>query len=337
MDISFIIPAHNAQDYLQRAIDSIDSSMLNLDYAYEIIVVENFSTDQTKAILTKLVEQKTQLKAVYATKKGVSHARNLGIKTATGKYIVFIDADDYLVKDQVAATLAKLHAYPTADLYVTSYEVGEGEFSVAAKDQKYQGDCLTIKQQMLGNPTKFMPVWAKIFQRELIEKHHLSFDENLRLAEDGDFMLRYLTFCDEIVLLVNKFYHYSNDNDSAMRTFDGQKTKDYLVALKTSKDYLAKHCQILLPAYNKYILMHLNVIMVREVFVSENSLTYAQKMQWCKKIIKEPIFKVALTQTKFKECTSPRMIPILFLKLRLYGLASIIFKLRVAQNLKAKK
>lgn len=337
MDISFIIPAHNAQEYIKRAVDSIEFSLQKLAFKYEIIVVENFSTDKTKDILNELSSQITRLKVINASQKGVSFARNLGLKNAQGKYIIFVDADDYLVMDEVENTLLQLKDYPSAQLFVTSYEIGEADFNVTSKSSSYRDECFAIKQKMLENPTKFMPVWAKIFQRELIEKNQLEFDEALRLAEDGDFMLRYLAFCDEIVFLVDKFYHYSNDNDSAMRTFDGQKTKDYLVALKTSKEFLIKNYPKLLPAYNKYILMHLNVIMVREVFVLENRLSYFEKLKWSKKVVNEKIFKEALQKTTFRECKTPRMVSILFLKLHLYILASIIFKLRVMQNMKARK
>lgn len=338
MNLSFIIPAHNSQDTLQRAVESILISGKQSELDFEVIIVENASEDQTQQLAQQLAQDNQNVRVIVSDQKGVSNARNLGIKEATGKYILFVDADDYLLETGIGEIENFLRSYPETDLGVFSYEVGNSEYLVSSQSTIYDKNVLEFKEYMLKNPTKFMTVWAKLLKRSLIIDNALIFNPDLRLAEDGDFMLQYLTHCRKIVATPHIFYHYSTDNSqSAVRKFDGKKAQDYQKALTVSQNYLRQNAPELLDAYNYYILMHLNVIMVREVFIENNGLSKQESITLEKDLTKKELFNRALKIVKFNQCRSPRMLPILLLKLGCYRLAAIIFKLRVKQNAQIKK
>ena len=93
--ISYIIPAYNAADTLERAVESITHTC-NME-KYEILIVENGSTDYTNSVALKLIQKYGENIKLIHSEKGVSRARNEGLKNARGEWIVFVDADDYIV------------------------------------------------------------------------------------------------------------------------------------------------------------------------------------------------------------------------------------------------
>lgn len=102
MLLSIVVPAYNVQDYIKQCIDScIDKLYEN---QYEIIVINDGSTDGTEDILKQYLPIKNFL---YLKKEngGVSSARNIGLKNASGKYVFFLDSDDYLEKDSIRILL----------------------------------------------------------------------------------------------------------------------------------------------------------------------------------------------------------------------------------------
>ena len=127
-----------------------------------------------------------------------------------------------------------------------------------------------IKIKMIENPTRYMQVWAKLFKRDIVCKNKIFFNPQLRLSEDSDFTLRYLEYCNSICLSNISVYHYSLGGESTMRKFDGNKVNDYENAMRITGKYISTQNEMLQKAYDKYILMHLNIAFVREVFFIQN-------------------------------------------------------------------
>lgn len=121
MKVSIIIPSYNSQDYLERCLDSV----INQVYKnIEIIVVDDASTDKTKEIIKKYAEKDRRIIPFYqTTNKGVSAARNVGLKAATGEYILFVDSDDSLTKDAVRRMIDISNKYDSD--FVDSYHLLE--------------------------------------------------------------------------------------------------------------------------------------------------------------------------------------------------------------------
>ena len=91
MKFSVIIPVYNAEKYIERAIDSI----VKQDYKdYEMILINDGSTDRSLEIIQRLAERNTRIRVESIVNEGVSHARNKGIELANGEYVLFMDADD---------------------------------------------------------------------------------------------------------------------------------------------------------------------------------------------------------------------------------------------------
>ena len=112
--ISVIIPVYNKD---RQIIDCLNS-VINQTYKnYEIIIINDGSTDQSERKILDFIENKQNVKYIFQKNQGVSSARNTGIKAARGEYIVFIDADDYIDNDY----FEKLMEYKNSDLVISGY------------------------------------------------------------------------------------------------------------------------------------------------------------------------------------------------------------------------
>lgn len=332
--ISCIIPCHNNEETLGTAV----SSLLNKDIAskFEIIIVENGSSDYTYRCAMALKEnhKDTYNIKVYQSDIGVSNARNCGIEHAKGRYIAFIDADDWMNKTDFAVLFQDAEA-DQFDLYCYGHIAGDEKRPVTDGRQSFSGmQAEFVKAQMIADPTKYMQAWGKLFRMHIIKGHNIRFNNTLSFAEDSDFTLNYLRFASSICFCPELVYHYTLNPNSVMRVFSGEKTKQYLHALYTSKKLVDQESDQIKRAYNRYILMHVNIIMVREVFSLNNPDTYDNKIRKMKNILADPIINDAIQNVKITECFSPKMAPFLLIKMKQYRLASQIYAFRARQNWK---
>ena len=95
MLLSIVIPAYNADHFLEKCLSGL---LCNSSYKYEVIIVNDGSTDNTANIALSFASKHPQIKYIEQTNSGVSSARNAGLKMAAGKYITFVDADDELLE-----------------------------------------------------------------------------------------------------------------------------------------------------------------------------------------------------------------------------------------------
>ena len=173
---------------------------------------------------------------------------------------------------------------------------------------------------------------GKFFKRSLLVKHQLYFDEELTMAEDSDFVIRYLLACETIVSSNLVIYHYTIDTPSATRTFDETKTARYLTALAKLKPLIAKSSEPLTTSFYKYILIQLNIIAVRTIYPKNNPETSQEKKRRLNRVLQDPVISEALQKISLKDCLTPHLLPGLFLKLHWRALAIALFKLRSQQN-----
>lgn len=334
--ISFIIPAYNAEKTIKAAVESIVCAYDGTD-DFEILVVENGSTDRTCEIIDSLKKKYTAVK-IFHSEKGVSNARNHGLQHAEGKWIAFLDADDRLLPGAMETLLSDAVS-SDADMILYGHQAGTEERSVCLGTgvSFRKKSCEEARIRMLENPTRYMQVWAKLFSRKVISENDISFNPALRLAEDSDFTLQVSRYCNHICFSPAVIYSYSMNADSTMRTFDGNKVKDYMDSMRISSEYVKNDTARIKKAYEKYVLMHLNILMVREVFERKNKMNFQSRLNKMRKIIRTNIFRTAIQNTSFHECRNARMIPVLLLKCKLYIPAACIYSLRSFLNSRSEK
>lgn len=355
MLLSVIIPSHNAEKTLRRAVESAVRAVrvIGEDVTlssrgngapgetgsrFEILVIENTSEDGTADLGRTLEAENPGLVRFMQSEEGVSCARNRGLDEAKGEWILFLDSDDYLLDDAGAVLRDDLH-YSGTDLIVHSYESGDRTIHLcAAAGERYSGaDVTDLCVRMIENPTRYTSVWSKLFRRARIEYGRLRFDPALRLSEDSHFLIRYLMLCRRIRLLDKPLYHYSTDNASAVRTWDGRKEEGYRNSLLAVQAFMKTQPEMIQSAFAGYGMMQFNLLMVREVFSGKSPYSWRQKISRMKEIAAEEPFAAAIRGYDPNRHKGSRYLPFRLLRAGIYAGAAGIYQGRVLQNARKEK
>lgn len=214
--ISVIIPAYNSESSLAACLDSVLAQGFT---DFEVLAVDDGSTDGTAALISRYAEQDGRVVAISKANGGVSSARNAGLDRAGGEYVCFVDADDTVEEGYLQGLL---DAMGEADLAVCGIFRGSEEKWVSlsppqatVKLEDFKKDITTYGFYLIQNPP-----WNKLYKRELIEAHHLRFDEKMTCMSDHRFNLEYLPHCSMIAMTSARLYHYYIIRGSITRRFN---------------------------------------------------------------------------------------------------------------------
>ena len=213
--VSVIVPVYNVEQYLRRCLDSI----INQTYRnLEIILVDDGSPDHCGAICDEYAERDQRIRVIHQKNSGVSAARNAALRTATGKYIVFVDSDDSVLPDYVMHLMDSGDAdYVVAGCCVQNTDLEWGEW-------KNQAGSFTL-DEIKSTPEKinFIPmgmVCAHRFKREIIWQNKLFFRSDVTRGEDTLFSSCYVALCDTIEVIDSTDYLYYLNGSSATSKLD---------------------------------------------------------------------------------------------------------------------
>lgn len=235
MKVSIIVPAYNAEEYLNRALDSIVNQVYK---NIEIIVIDDCSTDNTKNIIKEYADSDDRIIPFYLVEnKGVSAARNIGLKAATGDYIVFVDSDDEITKDAVRRMVDVAEKYNSD--YVDSYHLlrytKDNGKQVSFTENKIPKKtlCLGKVEDDIRVISMYNYTTGKLIKRQLLED--IKFDENLRRYEDLVLDHQLKIKLKNYTFLNKPIYIYYQREDSLVNIF-GKKHLCYLDAARIVKD-----------------------------------------------------------------------------------------------------
>lgn len=208
--LSVIIPAYNADKFIGKCLDTVIAQ--NID-SMEMIVVNDGSTDQTIDIAGQYELRYPNIKVISTANKGVSHARNIGLRKAKGKYITFVDADDYIESGMYRKMLAILEQY-NADIVECSCRKvkpnGNLIMEMHLKSNILEGkECLShyLQQKAVQNY-----VVNKIYKCELFKGKYFPL---IKYSEDYYMNVLLHKEAERKVIIPDVFYNYVIHNDSA--------------------------------------------------------------------------------------------------------------------------
>lgn len=211
--ISIVIPIYNIEKYLTKCIETvIHQTYKNL----EIILVDDGSIDSSGAICDEYAKRDSRVKVIHKINGGLSDARNAGIKVANGKYIAFLDGDDY-VDNTMYEKLYESIKTNNADICVCGYTriYGEKEIEFPLNVNKYNKD-KTFLYNMIGTqPSDLtdisvgMSVWKCLYDLDIIKKNNIFYkSEKIYTSEDIIFQIEYFDFVKKVVLVGEPLYKY---------------------------------------------------------------------------------------------------------------------------------
>ena len=215
--ISVIIPAYNAQDYIedcvksvcdQKVSDTVKASDFWNDNLMEVIIINDGSGDRTGEICDRLASESSSIKVIHVKNGGVSRARNLGIENSLGRYIAFVDADDK-VKDTYFSDLLECAI--------------DNEIALVIMDGKIVTDDIITGRRYLeeGLLREDTHVWGKLFDKKdlNVSGRKISFPEGLTIGEDMLFLMEFLVGIGDrecVRTIGGGGYIYNYNDDGAM-------------------------------------------------------------------------------------------------------------------------
>lgn len=220
---SVIVPIYKVEEYLRECVDSIlAQTYSNL----QVILVDDGSPDGCGAICDEYKEKDPRVEVIHKPNGGLGSARNAGLDAAKGKYVYFVDSDDFIHTNEVEVTLAEMEkgGWDLCAFGAVVYENGqEGapigrvartEFHMETEEER----CKFLCRFFLKGRVRW-EAWSRVFRREIIEKNGLRFgDERKIFAEDMDFCYRYLMYCRNMVCVPDNLYAYRMRGSSIMHT-----------------------------------------------------------------------------------------------------------------------
>lgn len=239
--VTIIVPVYNAERYINKCIKSILSQTLDL---IELILLDDGSVDQCGKICDAIAEKNNNIKVLHLENGGPSRARNKGIKIAKGKYIGFVDADDY-IDPQMYEKLYECAENNQSDMVICRYSIDDGEKITPVEinyEAVYNGK-EQIKNDLISLYSKryhegLYSVCNKLFSNNLLQTNHIQFNENLIRAEDAWFVFDYLKVSNKINYLKKAFYYYRQVPTSTMHTIQ----KDRYERSKEFREKVLKEC-----------------------------------------------------------------------------------------------
>lgn len=232
--VSVIVPVYNVEPYLSKCIDSI----LEQQYeSWELILIDDGSPDRCGEIIDQYAKRDSRIVAIHQENKGVSAARNTGLARAAGKYISFVDPDDYISEMFLEKLVLKMEQ-EDADIACCNWNSFSDE-ETFVHEVKNVPSIMTCEEwlcHIFDSPRSIGGSnWNKLFRRSLIQQHY---QEGLRICEDNLFLCQYSVNIIKAVFVNEALYHIYERTDSTIRA-NRAKLVDGLFARKKMIDVVA--------------------------------------------------------------------------------------------------
>ena len=206
--VSIIVPIYNAEQYLRRCVDSI----LNQEYTdFELLLVNDGSTDASGDICEEYGDRDPRVIVIQKENTGVSDSRNRALDRARGKYLQFLDSDDWITPDATRLFVRAAEEYG-CDMVISDFYRVVGERLSPKGDIEEEG-VLTREEfaaHMMENPADFYygVLWNKLYRRDIVEEHNLRMDTDINWCEDFMFNLEYIRYAKVFYALHAPIYYY---------------------------------------------------------------------------------------------------------------------------------
>lgn len=330
--VSVVIPVYNVEKYLNSCIDSVVKQIYkNL----EIVLVDDGSTDNSPAMCDEWAEKDSRIKVIHKENAGAGYARNTGLDNVTGKYVLFIDSDDYIDVRTVEVCVnavendkSDLAMFGRVDVHPDGQTVIK---PILTDKYVFRNDDVTndLFPSLFTNSKGFgMGVCGKMIDLDIIKSNCLRFrSEREFLSEDALFLTELFAHISAVSVIPDNFYYYVQNSSSFSRTYK----KEYCLMndnfLTAGEELCGKH------GYSDKVITHLRARYLiyalegmKRIFISETAKS--EKKSAFKQFYDNRLLRSVLTEDVLKLSKRPAKLFWSLYKLRLYGLCRVLLWLK---------
>ena len=272
--VSLIVPIYNVEIYIHECV----ISLTNQTYPnIEIILVDDGSPDNSGSIIDGLAKTDQRILVIHKKNGGVSSARNEGLSIAKGKYLMFVDGDDYCEPDYVSYFVSLMESSGCG------IGVGRNAFHREDLEQPVESikvlDSLDIVKGIYAN--RFgVAVWNKIYLHSIIQEHDLRFNTDFWYAEGMLFNIQYLQIIENAVVGERRVYHVRPNPESATRCFKLDNQYCGLRSMEYQKSHWLKSNQSVKMAWEYHYRMYAKQIL-QGLIVTDGKKQYKKLYRKC--------------------------------------------------------
>ena len=273
--ISIIIPAYNAEKYIGKCLESVvRQSYANL----EIIVVDDGSRDATGRIIDRYKEKDERLKAIHQDNMGQAKARNVGLECAKGKYIMFLDSDDWLDPNCCEIVLNEIEK-EQADIVLFEYFKEYKNHAVQMETYK-QEKLKTTKngeKQFWLYDMRTIAVWGKLYRSKILRNKQ--FDERIQMAEDVEFNYRVYDGVEKATYINCPLLHYRIHEESTVHGFDSKVKEKFDVTLKKMQELEKSNNRDHVEAYYSFMAIAFLVVCQNWIVMNKSTSIFQKRRE----------------------------------------------------------
>lgn len=336
MKFSIIVPIYKVEKYLRKCIESILNQTFN---EFELILVDDGSPDNCPKICDEYANNDSRIKVVHKVNGGLVSARNEGIRNALGKYIVYVDGDDWIADNLLQVVNDKVLSKYQPDMIVYSayrqfndykkeipYDVEEGFYNKERLEKDIYPYMMYDPRKPFCNGLIFPVSWNKIFKRELLIKHYCE-DERIKMGEDNAFVFECLLKSQSVYFCKDILYFYNQLNTGSMtNNYDSERFENNKILTDYIESKIGNENQTIDKQINAFKAYWLIMAVFHEI-KSGRSINVASKH------IKQKIIKTqVLKGITWDGLPKSAIIFILLLKLHFYKLTLLLSKIVVKKR-----
>lgn len=228
--ISIIVPVYNVENYLPKCINSL----INQDYEnIEILLVNDGSTDSSRAICELYSKKDERIKVFNKKNGGLSDARNYGLERSVGEYALFVDSDDY-INHNACSSLIKYSDGNTAEVIVGNANIVTNN-GIKPMKHSFYGDKKFVSGKEfllreLRTKTMHVPVWLNLYKKDFLKKNNLFFEQNI-IHEDELYTPQVFLSAKKVIVTNIQFYNYVIRENSITTSSNQIRNRDSIVKI----------------------------------------------------------------------------------------------------------
>ena len=232
MKFSIVIPVYNVEQYLKNCVDSVLSQTFT---DFELILVDDGSTDNSPLICDEYAKNDARVRVVHKVNGGQSSARNIGVSKAVGEYIVFLDSDDFICKNDF---LEKLNKADQTDVIIYRYSKYYSDDKISPLNLSYSDlpkDKTEFLRKLVNIDGFFCSCWTKAIKRDVIAENSIAFDESLN-CEDIDWYYNVVLKAHTFSAIDEVFVMYRQRQGSVTKAMPKKSCEGLIYTINKWKD-----------------------------------------------------------------------------------------------------
>ncbi len=244
MKISFILPVYKVEAYLRECVESLTSQTYK---DIEIVLVDDGSPDGCPALCDQLATEDERIKVLHKQNGGLSDARNVGLKAASGDYVIFVDSDDlWIGKASLEKLVSLIKRYPKCRFYNFNCQYYYQDTQTYRKWVSYADELLvpvsgsSAMRSLVASGTLPMSAWLKVIDRQWLSDMKITFKVG-QISEDIPWFINLLDKCEKCVFVNDYIYAYRQNRTGSITAIGGERSfNSVLDIIKTELELIDK-------------------------------------------------------------------------------------------------